>query len=523
MPLPQVTNVGNMTYILLRGVSGRNVRHRDFVGIVPMVTGTRFMQTGDDFTIMIMTQTPLEPNAVRGVPPSDIFTLRLKTREETQRLIQEPVSTDHPQTLRVPTGPFASNAPITMDLRDTELRDIFRMFGEQVNKNIIIHDLPPVLVTMTFRDSPLSTVFGFLMRNYDLAYEFIDANTIVIGTAAGMARVSGRQETRSYRIAYADASAVAGLLPNLTRISSANLVVDPRLRTIHATGTPDILEEVTIAIQELDNPGRQVMIYARILEFDYGDSLEVEHALNAVYDHWALTFTGPTGLTGIFIDDNRANRPPTIGHSDDGRFIPPGLGRGNLATPMQGIWRQFDASFRALESTTSMRTLANPSVITIDGMSATINLTQEVPYISGRDDGGNPTWATVSIGPRLTFTPTVGRDNIITLELDLQASEEGAERIGGMGETMPTAVQRQVLTNVRVRNGEPFVVGGLYRTRTTNTRMRVPLLGQLPLLGELFTFRSRGTDTTQVVMLVIPYILHTPDVGVEHNRLMIRR
>jgi len=457
------------------------------------MTSMNARQNGRDFVIAIMTDRPVQPNAVRGVPPSDAYTLLLRTREATQRLVEERVATARPQTLRVPTGPFASNAPITMDLRDTELRDVFRMFGQQVNKNIIIHDsLPPMLVTMTFRNSPLSNVFGYLMRNYNLAYEFIDQNTIVVGTATGLARISGREETKAFRIAYAAPGAVRTNLLRMTRIEDRDLVVDERLRTIFATGTPDVLEEVSIAIQRLDNPGRQVMIHARILEFQDDDALDVVNTLNAIYNRWEFNYSGGS----LTVDYSRY-----------------GGGHGR---------RAFDMMFEAQESRIRARTLANPSVITIDGMQAVINLTTEVPYISARDDAGNPTWSTVEIGPRLTFTPRIGRDNTITLDLDLQASERGIV-VATPGGEMPTAVQRQVITNVRVRNGEPFVVGGLYRTEEINNRLRVPVLGHLPLLGELFTFRQRGTNVTQVVMIVIPYILDTPDVMVEQERVMMRR
>jgi type IV pilus assembly protein PilQ len=278
-----------------------------------------------------------------------------------------------------------------------------------------------------------------------------------------------------------------------------------------------VLEEVAIAIQKLDHPGKQVMLHARILQFGKGDRLEVENALNAVYDHWAFSYSRGA-LAGLYADDNRLGRPSI---PNDGRIVPPGLG--NITTPMQGVWREFDASFYALETKTKTKTLANPSVITIDGIEASINLTEDYPYVSGRDDGGNATWSTVSIGPQLRITPRIGRDGIITLDLNLEASDFIEMVRSSTGEEMPRSSKRQVVTNVRVRNGEPFVIGGLFSESHTNNRLRVPVLGQLPLLGELFTYRTITSRTTQAVMIVIPYILDTPDTGVVHERVMMRQ
>jgi type IV pilus assembly protein PilQ len=289
----------------------------------------------------------------------------------------------------------------------------------------------------------------------------------------------------------------------MTRITGEDLVVDDRLRTVFATGSTDILEEVAIAVQALDNPGRQVMIHARILEFLEGDSRDIANALNAIYDRWHFSFQG-----GRLFADYDFMR-------SDGRDGAAIFGRPRY------VRRLMDAEFDTVERLTRSRTLANPSVITIDGVEATIDLTDEFPYPSGVTDG-QVTWSTVSIGPRLSFTPVIGRDDTITLQLDLQASELG-EMVATQFGSMPTASQRNVTTTVRIRNGEPFVIGGLYRTNEFNTVTRIPILGSLPLLGELFTNRQRGTNTTQVIMIVIPYILDTPDVSVEQTRVMMRQ
>ncbi|MDR1875240.1 MAG: hypothetical protein LBQ90_09565, partial [Synergistaceae bacterium] len=398
-----------------------------------------------------------------------------------------------------------------------ELRDVFRLLGLHLKKNIIIDpSLPPALVTMTVRNVPLSEAFNYLMRTYDISYELMGKDTIIVGTTEGMSKVSGKEETRAFRVAYADPEALATLLTKLTKLDADRLIVDPRLRTIYATSHPTKLEEIAIVIQKVDHPGQQVMLHARIVQFNEGDSLQVENTLNAVYDHWWFSYAQGQG-SGGFIDDSRVGRnytPPT------GAISPVVT---DLLTPMQGTWREFDMAFRALEEKTSAKTLANPSVITIDGQEATISLTEDYPYITGRDDGGNASWGTLTVGPQMRITPKVGRDGVITLNLFLQTGDVTGSVAGSLGETMPQTANRTVTTQVRVRDGEPFVVGGLFREDHTNNRLRIPVLGQLPLLGELFTYRTRNTTKTQVVMLVVPYILSTPDAAIDQERVMYRQ
>ena len=94
---------------------------------------------------------------------------------------------------------------------------------------------------------------------------------------------------------------------------------------------------------------------------------------------------------------------------------------------------------------------------------------------------------------------------------------------GSTGEQMPRTSTRSVSTNVRVRDGEPFVVGGLFKENRTTDVSRMPVLGQIPIVGELFTFQSKNNKKTQVVVLVIPHILETPDVAMDQEPVLTKR
>jgi type IV pilus assembly protein PilQ len=123
----------------------------------------------------------------------------------------------------------------------------------------------------------------------------------------------------------------------------------------------------------------------------------------------------------------------------------------------------------------------------------------------------------------MTLTPKIGRDGVITVEVDIETGEVLEMIAGSTGEQMPRTSTRKVTTNVRVRDGEPFVVGGLFRETDTRTTTRIPVLGSIPLLGEIFTFRNNLRENTQVAIVVVPYILNTPDIAIEQERVMLRQ
>lgn len=519
LPMPETAFNGNKTEILLKEVRLDSADMDARSQIAPMLTHLGVEQQGRNVLVSITTELPLALRGTRGSAPSDSYTLRLITQSQRQKIVEEPVATQSLMRDSFPTGPFASTTPITLDLRDTELRDVFRMLGLHLKKNVIIDpSLPPALVTMTLKNVPLKEAFSYLMKTYDVGYQMVGKDTILIGTNDGLSKVAGTEETRAFHVAYADPAAVQGLLVNLARMPADRLIVDPYTRTIYATTSGTKLAEIATILQKLDRPGKQVMLSARILEFSDGVTQEVQTAVNAVYDHWWFKYMNGIGGGG-YIDDNRIGRNYKTPTKETG--IVPIIT--DPVAPMQGIWREFDIAFQATETKGLGKTLASPSVITLDGKEAVVKLTEDYPYISGRDDGGNPSWSSQSVGPQMKLTPIVGRDDIITINLTIETGEVIEMIAGSNGEQMPRTSNRSVTTNVRVRNGEPFVVGGLFRENRSNQRVRIPVLGQIPILGELFTYRKSEHKKTQVVMLVIPYILETPDVAVENEVVMHKR
>ena len=519
LPEPETVFDVNRVRITFRDVRLDTSDMTDYSVSVPMLSSVSTPQVSRDVVIEMTAESPLQLRSLRGVPPADSYTLRFITSAKVEKMVQEPAATRVVVKKPVPTGPFASTTPITLDLRDTELRDVFRMLGAHMKKNIIIDpSLPPALVTMTLKNVPLSEAFAYLMKTYDVSYHMVGKDTIAVGTVDGLAKISGNEETRTFNVAYADPVALQELLVNLTKMPTDRVVVDPRLRALYVTSNPLKLSEVAALLQKLDRPGRQVMLQARILEFSDGAKLDVETALNAVYNHWWFTYGGASGGKGGFIDDNRLGRNFT--EPSDQSLSP---GRTGLLTPMHGIWREFDVAFRAVEEKGLGKTLASPSVITLDGEEAEVRLTEDYPYISERDDAGNATWATKTVGPQLKMTPKVGRDGVITVKLEIETGEVLEMIRGSTGEQMPRTSTRSVSNQVRVRDGEPFVVGGLFRDNQTKNRVRIPVLGQLPILGELFTYRYNERRKTQVVMLVVPHILEIPDVAVEQEAVLTKR
>jgi type IV pilus assembly protein PilQ len=174
-----------------------------------------------------------------------------------------------------------------------------------------------------------------------------------------------------------------------------------------------------------------------------------------------------------------------------------------------------NVGLQAMESDGKVKNLASPSLITIDGKTATVNMQDTLSLPRGLDANGNTQYADFSGGPRLDFTPVLGRNGMVTITVDINSSS-----IPNIVGTQVSIAQRNINTQVRVRNGEPFVVGGLYSERRNKVRQRIPVLGYIPLLGDLFSRNVNDQSRTEVAMIVVPYILDVPDSEIPTHDLI---
>ena len=449
---------------------------------------------------------------IKGVPGTDSQTLILKA-------YQAPKTADAPKPVAsfAKGDPMGIRTPVTLQIRDGDIKSVFRMLADIQSLNLLLDSsVPDMPVTVSFKGVPFNEAFGYLLRMNDLTYA-MTGNTLIVGKQESIGKTLGKEVVRGYRLSYAIdekgvvKSDITAVLTGLVSLSKPP-TIDQRMRTLYVTATPDQHEQVATILRGLDHPGKQIMLQAQIVEVTDGSTQELETLVSAVYDQWLVNFSGGRLNTGITTVNS--------GWSGSNYKIP-------LAGYMQGEdayienfvldagQKILSAGLSALETNNKAKVLAKPSIIAVDAQEAKVQLTRNYKYVSGVDSNGNSTFSEVNAGPTLTFTPVIGRTGIVTIKVVIETGEIIAFRSAGNGAQAPETTSRRVETLVRVRNGEPFAVGGLYQENKTRERNRIPVLGYIPLLGDLFTMRNDQHTKSEVAMIVIPYILDIPDEKIE--------
>ena len=503
---------------------------------VPLLYHFDIVNVSDDrdlfhVEIAVKSNSPMKVHSV--LHNVDGITIRVKSEVKNDSALGN-TYVPPPKNFPVPetTVPFTASERVTLELRDAPLRDVIRGIMDYVGRNVIIDPSFPkrvlyeeerrtqggsggvteakgevgqvttggvssttevrrvitreedIVVTMTLNDVRVDEALNYIMKTYDLACYNSGSNITTFGSREGLYRLSGERSVKQFMIHFADPAKVRDMLGTITALDKNAVTIDERMKAIYVKTNPAKMQEVEELISLLDAPEKQVMIRASIFEFSDNDTLAVENTLNVAYDDIMISLGG-TGITVDYRND---------------RSI-----RGNRT-----VWtdRVITDAFRALETKAKGKIIANPSVIAIDGKKAEINLTQDYPYVSDRDnEKGTVTWSTEEVGPKLSFTPRIGRDGYVALTLELSTGDVISTQTSSTGEQMPVTTTRSVKTDVRVRDGMPFIVGGLFREDEGKGVSRIPILGNIPLLGELFTYRYNTKQKSQVVMVITPYIL----------------
>ena len=476
---------------------------------LPLIRRIAIDQEARGLSMRVETEDALILKNLRGTPPANklVLELSLKNRVSSGVPLASP-----PQQAYSSLDPLGNRTPVTLELQGADLRDVFRMLAKTMNMNVILDpSTPDTPVTLSLKHVPLRDAFSYLMRMYDIRYAVM-GQTLLIGRDTDLARTLGKEVTRSYRVAYGDPAAVAAMLKELVRVE--RVTVDERLRELYVTASPAKLFEVERILQKVDHPGKQVMIQARIVETKNDNSDSLEAVISGVYKHWHFAY-GAGGATLGYIDTNLWQEYDPDKDGEGIIPIPDGVDVDNITT---NTMRMLDAGLNSLVKADKGEVLARPSVITVAGEKASIKLTTQTKYISGKDEAGNPTYGDVEAGPTLEFLPTIGRENMINLEIKVSTGSVTFKQSGSA--LFPEKSSREVDTRIRVRNGEPFVIGGLFSHNKSENETKFPILGDIPLLGEIFRWRTKSDTVTEVAIIVVPYVLDIPEGPVENETVL---
>ena len=407
-----------------------------------------------------------------------------------------------------------------------DLKDFFRLVHEISGLNVVLDPSVKGSLTIVLDDVPWDQALDIVLKNNELARQ-LDGNVLRIATLETL-----RKEAESRR-AQQEAEALAIEKITVTRFLSyahakdveatvkkfltqrGDVISDDRTNAIIINDIPNVIPQIDRLLTQLDRKTQEVEIEARVVAAtrsfarDIGTSLGFGIGFgNSAIGGSPDVGTSPTkfgGLTPHFI---------TVGQGSGGTGVQIPMFSNLLPTsPTSGF--QFvnatnnfaiDAVLSAAESRGLLKILSRPRVVTQNNIQAVVKQGIRVPIVTLAQLGGPPTVTYIDAFLRLTVTPQITSEGTIFLNLDV---ENTTPDFGRSVQGNPTLLTQQATTQVLVTDGGTVVIGGVIQTNNSVNIAQIPLLGNIPFLGNLFKHKSVSTSNQELIFFITPRIIQT--------------
>lgn len=391
----------------------------------------------------------------------------------------------------LPVGAADQGVLVTLQATGTSVSEILGILASRSGVNIVTSpEVNDRQISIRISDTPFEEALNLVVRAAGLGYERV-GQTILVANVESLNIQTGLV-TRVYDLQYADPNEVQIALEVVT----SNVSVDPSHNRVVVRATHSALEQVEHVIRQLDRKPQQILLEARLIEVNVTELSERGIDWEKL-TKWSTLIT--EGYHGVA-------EPGALPVDIDYTRVASGA----------GFYRQFETFELAIDELITeghARMLSNSKVVTVDGRSAEIFAGETVPVVitslssPGASGGTLQTiqLEKIDVGVRLNITPRVTGDGMVTTLVEPEVSR--ILRFVGPDEDLPQTSTRRASTNVRVRDGQTIFLGGLLSSETRKTVKKVPLLGDLPLLGFLFRHSSDETVNLDLVIEITPRII----------------
>jgi len=291
-----------------------------------------------------------------------------------------------------------------------------------------------------------------------------------------------------------DATQIEKIISNLVnnKFISKNfkpsITVDKESNSLIVLATPEQLDLIKSLIKELDVPKKQVYVKARILEISNSKASQIGAKFGLL--------GGSATTSGIYTLSANLGGPALA-------FDPTSLGL-SIPTLKEGL--ALGATLDLLEIYGAAKKLSEPSILCINNTPSVIYVGKTVSVLTGKTTSTvtSESYTREDIGLTLKVTPRIDSDNKVSLKVSTNIEDI----LPGSQVGLPTTSKREISTTAIVRNGQSIIIGGLVKNNNDITLQKVPLLGDIPILGALFRHKEKNKDRTTLVIMLTPYIIN---------------
>lgn len=415
---------------------------------------------------------------------------------------------------------------ISLDFQDVEIRTILQILAKESGMNIVASDSVNGKMTLSLKDVPWDQALDLVMqaRNLDMRQqgnivniaprdELLAKDKAFLQAEKDIADL-GALYSQNFQLKYKNVEEFRSILRldnadttgnrNTLVSGRGSVLIDPATNTLIVTDTRSVIEKFRKLIDELDVPAQQVMIEARIVEAADGFSRDLGVKFGATGRKKLKNETSAFGwgVNSGFGGGDKWEAQTKIN-------LPVAAAANSISLVRAISSGALNLELSVSESLSKTKTLANPRVLTQNRKEAKIESGYEIPFtVTTASGGGNSTNTELKkavLG--LTVTPNITPDGQIIMTVKI--NKDSPAQCASGSNTILCISTKSLNTQAMVENGGTLIVGGIYEENNGNTLTKVPLLGDIPVIGNLFKTRGKKTDRRELLIFITPRIIDT--------------
>jgi type II secretory pathway component GspD/PulD (secretin) len=428
-----------------------------------------------------------------------------------------------PPTLGTPGAPttdpsLSAAGSRAREFEGTELGTVLRLLARQAKINLIISDkvlATPSTVTIRLEDKTALDTIKIIAQQKGLLFTQVDGDYFVKDPSE---RAAEPTESDFYTFSYASAAKTLGLVEGQlgARIKPQ---IDERTNTIYFTEFKSNIDKIRAFLRQIDKPTRQVMIEARLVEVN-------ANPVQSYGINWGGVFGSSTApQTFKYGGSPFGGAAPTV--NPNGSLQLNDFARSGSATNFGSAIAgqlailsipQMSVTLRLLNEDADAEFLANPRIVTANNLEATIKIVrkQPVPRLNFNEQTATAVFSGFEdkvFGNTLIVRPTINKDNFVTMSVKPEISNKVGDQtfvFGGAVVSSPIIDTRSLESNVLIKSGCTLAIGGLLQDELAKTRAKVPVLGDIPILGYLFQEHLNARTKRNLLIFITPTIINQP-------------
>ncbi len=524
---PEITQQGQVVRVRFAGVTIPPALQRrlDVVDFATPVRQIDAFAEGGDAVLAIRPDGPFDYIAFQA---DSVFTVAVKPLSAKEQAVRDEVAKYTGETL-------------SLNFQDIEVRKVLNLIADFTNLNLVASDTVGGNITLRLKNVPWDQALDLVLRTKGLDKRQV-GNVLLVAPAE---EIAAREQlelenqkaaeelaplrTEFIQVQYSKATDIAGLLTgtglagNTEAVESSVLLtargsvaVDERTNTLIVQDTAAKLQEIRDLMEVLDIPVRQVLIEARIVTADssfservgvkwgfLGQSTSGSGIARVGDSITSLGTLAGQGATATDLAGIAGPQAPTIGADAlNVDLIPAGAESGSFALGLATSDLLLNLELSALESEGRGEVVAQPKVVTADQQKALIEQGAQIPYETTSDGGTNVQFKNAVLS--LEVTPQITPDGNVIMDLNIAQDSQGSTAPNG--EIIIDT--RKLTTQVLVGDGETIVLGGVFQEERTNDVQKVPVLGDLPVLGKLFRNKVVIENKKELLIFITPKLIN---------------